>query len=433
MVSKSVYVSTTLPEGSQRIGGGELVQQTGYAWPQLVQPNFYCGQLLTDQDLKVLRDWARDKRRLERYKQGWGVVRGLQVRCDPANPSGVIVGPGYAVDPQGNDIVVCKDSPVDLAKACGMPETICELPTVTALEQAPPDFLGIPLPLVGDPKVIDIFIRYDEKSTMPLPALGRGACSERDACGFSRIEEGYILEWKECVDPAKDPVDGALKAWEQTYFKQSQKIVDDFVSRFPQRNDLKPIQDWLRQQYPLHEFCFLSDAIDQLSTNNMEDNLRRILFWLVQDWRNDYLARTPELNIPNRVPLARIRLQPLQRKNDTVCRVLHIDPFPPTRRYLQPDRWPAPLGQFNLGQLIWQREEVVCSVLRQLGIQFTLDNEFHLPDTVDNLQQMLRNHSNSHTLFVGLSCISKPPLIAYSYQAGEIGSRVVTFARTAVT
>lgn len=63
----------------------------------LVRPRFFGGQLLTDTDLGQLVTWTADKLRLGRYRHGWGVVCGLEVRCDPANPSGVIVGPGYAV------------------------------------------------------------------------------------------------------------------------------------------------------------------------------------------------------------------------------------------------------------------------------------------------------------------------------------------------
>src|SRR5262245_59204059 len=77
----------------------------------LEQPRFFCGQLLTDQDLTALLRWTQDKLRLGRYRHGWGVVCGLEVHCDPRQPGWVIVSPGYAVSCCGDDIIVCQDEP----------------------------------------------------------------------------------------------------------------------------------------------------------------------------------------------------------------------------------------------------------------------------------------------------------------------------------
>ena len=49
----------------------------------LEHPKFFCGQLLTDQDLTSLVQWVQNKSRLLRYRHGWGVVCGLDVRCQP--------------------------------------------------------------------------------------------------------------------------------------------------------------------------------------------------------------------------------------------------------------------------------------------------------------------------------------------------------------
>src|SRR6266705_1913825 len=83
----------------------------------IVKPHFFCGQLLTDADLSALLKWARDRFGLSRYRHGWGVVCGLDVRCDPSVPTGVIVTPGYAVDCCGDDIIVCESASLDLKGA----------------------------------------------------------------------------------------------------------------------------------------------------------------------------------------------------------------------------------------------------------------------------------------------------------------------------
>ena len=84
----------------------------------LVQPRFYCGQLLTDRDLTATVAWAKHKFALSRYRHGWGVVCGLDVRHDPAHPGTVEVGPGYAISCCGDDIIVCEPTTKDLSTEC---------------------------------------------------------------------------------------------------------------------------------------------------------------------------------------------------------------------------------------------------------------------------------------------------------------------------
>jgi hypothetical protein len=87
----------------------------------LCRPRFFAGQLLTEQDLNRLESYIIAKNRLHnRYLVGHGVVCGLDITCSPcANTIGV--SPGYAIDPCGNDIIVCSPDTVDvckLIKAC---------------------------------------------------------------------------------------------------------------------------------------------------------------------------------------------------------------------------------------------------------------------------------------------------------------------------
>lgn len=84
----------------------------------LCRPRFFAGQLLTEEDLNRLDHYIVAKNRLHnRHLFGTGVVCGLDVVCSTCNPAGnsaVVVRPGYALSPCGNDIVVCRDEVVDI-------------------------------------------------------------------------------------------------------------------------------------------------------------------------------------------------------------------------------------------------------------------------------------------------------------------------------
>ncbi len=72
------------------------------------------GQLLTDEDLTRLDHYIVAKNRLHnRYLHGTGVVCGLEVVCNPCDDT-VTVRPGFAIGPCGEDIVVCRDTAVDV-------------------------------------------------------------------------------------------------------------------------------------------------------------------------------------------------------------------------------------------------------------------------------------------------------------------------------
>jgi hypothetical protein len=82
----------------------------------LCRPRFFAGQLLTEQDLNRLENYILAKNRLHnRYLVGHGVVCGLEVTCSPC-VSTISVSDGYAIDPCGNDIIVCSPDTVDICK-----------------------------------------------------------------------------------------------------------------------------------------------------------------------------------------------------------------------------------------------------------------------------------------------------------------------------
>jgi len=74
--------------------------------PGTVRPRYFQGHLLTEKDFSDEQDYFREKlRRHNRLLHGWGVVCGLRVTPAAAGCA-VIVSPGYALDPCGDEILL---------------------------------------------------------------------------------------------------------------------------------------------------------------------------------------------------------------------------------------------------------------------------------------------------------------------------------------
>lgn len=73
------------------------------------RPRFFAGQLLTEAELNSEQAYVLAKNRLHnRYLHGSGIVCGLEVVCHDCS-GWVRVKSGYALDPCGNDVIVCRD------------------------------------------------------------------------------------------------------------------------------------------------------------------------------------------------------------------------------------------------------------------------------------------------------------------------------------
>ena len=177
----------------------------------LCRPRFFAGQLLTEDDLNRLDDYIVAKNRLHnRYLVGWGVACGLEVVCNVCGPGqasgGVLVKPGYAVSPCGNDIVVCKSEPVDvcaLINACRPPQDDCSDMFTTQPAPQPAQPAGGPnragggagrgglptlTPCDGGSDDWELAVCYSEKPSRGVTALlrattGSSACKCGGNCG----------------------------------------------------------------------------------------------------------------------------------------------------------------------------------------------------------------------------------------------------------
>jgi hypothetical protein len=82
------------------------------------RPNYFCGHLLTDDDLTTGLRYAREKNKLyHRTLDGSGIVCGLGMRRDLDCPNQVLIGEGFAIDSCGNDLVVCEQQSFNVISA----------------------------------------------------------------------------------------------------------------------------------------------------------------------------------------------------------------------------------------------------------------------------------------------------------------------------
>jgi hypothetical protein len=147
--------------------------------------------LLTEDDLQAATDYVVGKRRLtNRYVLGTGVVCGLDASCDPCERGSVVVGPGYAIDCCGNDVVVHCPARVDVVAL------------VRELRQRSGVDCGEPC---ADRPCHDYVLNivYTETPTEPVAPYADDTCAVGD-CEFSRVQEGYRFELS-CDPPPDEP------------------------------------------------------------------------------------------------------------------------------------------------------------------------------------------------------------------------------------
>ena len=342
----------------------------------LVQPRFFCGQLLTDQDLSVLLDWVKAKSGLARYRHGWGVVCGFEIQCCDAGLTGaqISIGPGYAVDCCGSDVVLCQPAVFD-------PSGYCNASTGDPCADWPPkkqpapegtvSFGRFTLP-IADVQAVDLYVRHKEDLSDPHLGLARANCGTPDACQYSRVHEGGELYVK-CVDLCGDPVRDASDSWYSMYrdgLEQLLKTLELFQRM--ETHQIEQLIAWLKKN-PLHEFCFLEEWLCELSTVRERPHnwFNEAAFWIIQDWRNHYLrCQCYGCGPDSGVPLARVWMWHKKLPAGKMTwKVICVNSHPPFRRVIHPQCWPVPPGSINIAPLIWQPVEEANAELVRLGFR----------------------------------------------------------------
>jgi len=188
-----------------------------------VRPQFFAGQLLTEDDLTALETYVVGKNRLHNAKLfGDGVVCGLDVTCGPCGGTTVRVAPGYALDCCGNDLVLTCDREIDLKPLiialreqnhgkgdCGSP---CDPPTTSTVTGTTGGAAITPAVTSSSP-VIEycLFLRYSETSSDPIAGYPTpDDCAV--ACQPTRLREGVSFELRCPVPPTRDDLMTHLEA-----------------------------------------------------------------------------------------------------------------------------------------------------------------------------------------------------------------------------
>lgn len=137
---------------------------------QLVRPRFFPRQLVNATDLNAEQVYFRElMRRHNRYLHGCGVVCGLEVLLteDDSGQPVVVVTPGHAISPQGDDIHVPELQTIRLA----------DVSQCTGPGQEQRHYLAL---------------RYDELPLSPVPTLP-GPCMPTAGQQLSRLQAGFKL------------------------------------------------------------------------------------------------------------------------------------------------------------------------------------------------------------------------------------------------
>jgi predicted flap endonuclease-1-like 5' DNA nuclease len=400
----------------------------------LVQPRFFCGQLLTDQDLNALLEWTKGKTALSRYRDGWGIACGLDVHCSsaPGEEGFVSVTPGYALDCCGNDIIVCEEARVDLSAYCTADQDPCAnwTPGAARGERAggaanqTVSFSLWNLPAT-EVQAFDLFIAYAETVSDARNALARRACDAVEACEYTRTHEGYRIYAKP-AEHCQSSAETRAMDWQADYRSKLQELFRELQPIAGIRDEAQKIArlaQWLTRR-PLYSFCFIREWLCDLQRMETPTPgwFEQVIFWLVQDWRGYYFRCDCAGCGPDTgVPLARVWVW---RRADATgrlrCKVIYIDPYPPFRRPLKLDCLPTLTGQVNLARYVWQPVEQTVEELRGLGFANVTQRPFNYNDV-----EGLRGQFAEESLFASRQ---ENTLVVYSHADICEQPRVVRFA-----
>lgn len=153
--------------------------------PSIERVRYFPRQLLTADDMLVEQEYFRQRqRRFNRFVLGWGVVCGLEVRQDPDHPNdpfSLLVCPGYALGPWGDEIYVDANVRFNLERCFAASMDPCEPRTAA------------PEPAAGESTKY-LAIRYAECPSRPVRTTPYGCGCDESQCDYSRIRDGFAIE-----------------------------------------------------------------------------------------------------------------------------------------------------------------------------------------------------------------------------------------------
>ncbi|MBS0559274.1 MAG: hypothetical protein JSR21_04390 [Proteobacteria bacterium] len=154
----------------------------------LERVRYFPRQLITAEDMRAEQHYFREKmKRHNRFLHGFGVVCGCKVVPDPqdSKPWQVQVCPGYAVSPQGDEIMIPDPVVFDLQ---------------TGVQNQDPCTVTWPCPpmpaITGEKeqRIAYLAVRYAECATRPVRVHPAGCGCDQLDCEYSRIRDSFELK-----------------------------------------------------------------------------------------------------------------------------------------------------------------------------------------------------------------------------------------------
>lgn len=355
----------------------------------LSRPHFYCGMVLTDEQLNDLTSWVSRRAALHRYVEGWGVVRGLAVRCDPRDPRRVLIGPGYARSCCGDDIVTCATVGLTVCD-CGPRDACCH-----RTERHDQEELDQEGRRREQPRAVDLYLRYTR--TWEDPALLRAecGCGGHDSVQYATVAEGGAVDCIPVADPSTDPADLAAREWERGY-RSCAAVVTDYlreISETASREDrLRWLLSWIDRagEEDSAALCCVRRELSRHGLGEDGSATSAALIEIVSALRSRYLEATfGQCRRPPGVLLARAWLGEDDKGR---CVVDCVDANPPFRRVLTAAGWPERPGHVNVADLFWQRRAIAADRARGLGLRVRW-YDYRAPEEVSHLAGFLEEDS----------------------------------------
>lgn len=215
----------------------------------LSRTRFFDGMLLTQLDLEREQNYWRTKRKLTNRALGIGVVWGLRLEWDERSHC-FHLGPGYALDCCGNDLVV--ECPQKISEQSLVDKNDPAIQAILAGKQ--PGKLRCPEPEQAQlPKKACIILQYTECAGDPQPVHDDACTSNVSYCEYSSIRETTrILLVPPPAAPAATPIDNFCKRVDE--LKQACIDAGADCGLFDQSADLS-----------LAEFPLIVKAINKIS------------------------------------------------------------------------------------------------------------------------------------------------------------------------
>jgi len=364
----------------------------------LTRPNFYCGQLLTDADLSAMIEWTRKRLALSRYRDGWGVVCGLDLSCGApgenvaccgeakasAGPA-VYLSAGYALDCCGNDLVVCEPMRVDLRSVCRPPDDPCQ---PQPPQQIPPRSGNTPIPGVpagaenecfnidtNSLVAVQVYLRYHEELAQGQRAMfrGGGECGSTEACEYARVLERPCIHLE--VVPLQLSDDDDEESEEERWvreFRDSLRRKIKELSELAQKRDPDAVLQYLRANPPF-QLCYLKELVCCLRDSKKFDEQAAVstLILLLQDWVLRQLQCGCFSCSPDKgVPLGVVILKRTTEGRRTTCSVFMIDSKDRYRRWIQRQMCQLLHARdYNLLRYLGQSQESAKAQLNAAGMK----------------------------------------------------------------